>query len=84
VQSAGRFVSLKIDVDRKDLAKVADKYKVSVTPTLVVLDADGKVLDTVEYTTEPAKFAAELDKLGKKYGGGFKVKPAAKGAKHRA
>lgn len=72
IRSAGQVVPLKMDVDRKEVAPIAEKYKVSAIPALFVMDCDGKVLGTVEVTMSPAKFAADLDRIVKAHSGGAK------------
>ncbi len=74
IQAAGQAVPLKMDVDRKDVAPIAVKYKVSAIPALFVLDADGKVVGTVEITMTPAKFAAQLEGILKKHKPGLAKK----------
>ena len=43
IQTLGQFVSVKQDTD-KEGKKTGDKYKVSLLPTLMVLDANGKLI----------------------------------------
>ena len=75
ILAAGQAVPLKMDVDRKDVAPIAIKYKVSAIPALFVLDADGKVVATVETTLAPARFAAQLERILKKHMPGAAKKP---------
>jgi len=66
VQAVGQVVPLKLDVDRKEVAPIASKYSVSAIPAIFLLDANGKVIGKVE-ESEPAKFAAAVNKIVKKY-----------------
>ena len=65
IQAVGQVVPLKLDVDKKDVAPLAEKYGVSAIPAIIVMDQDGKVVDKIEFTTSPAKFASALDKIVK-------------------
>jgi thiol:disulfide interchange protein len=76
IQAAGQVVPLKMDVDKKNVAPIADKYKVSALPGLIVLDADGKLVGTVPYTTSPAAFATSLNRIVKAHSTGKKAPPA--------
>jgi hypothetical protein len=49
---------------------VAVKYGVGPLPALFVMNADGKVLGTIEFTNEPAKFNTRLQAVLNKYRGG--------------
>jgi hypothetical protein len=53
-------IPVKLNVDKPDVAKIATKYNVSAIPAIFVMNADGKVLGTVEFTSEPAQFNARL------------------------
>ena len=75
IQAAGQAVPLKLDVDRKDVAPIAIKYKVSAIPALFVLDADGKIVAAVETTLSPARFAAQLDGILRKHRAGSGRRP---------
>ena len=67
IQATGQVVPLKLDVDRKDVAPFAEKYKVSAIPALFLLDSTGKVVDTLEFTNSPKEFAARLKASVKKH-----------------
>jgi len=67
IQAVGQVVPLKLDVDRKEVAPIAAKYSVSAIPALFVIDADGKVIGTIEFTPEPAKFVSQLQRILSKH-----------------
>ena len=82
IQSVGQVVPLKLNVDRKEVGPLAEKYKVSVIPALLVLDADGKVQGKIDAST-PSAFAAALNGIVKAHpvahsGGGSGRKAARK------
>lgn len=79
IQAAGQVVPLKLDVDRREVGPIANKYSVSAIPAIFVLDAGGKVLGAIE-ASDPAAFASQLNRIVKKHKvGSSAVKPAAKG-----
>ncbi len=75
MQLAEQVVPLKLDVDRKEVGPIAEKYKVSAIPAVFVMDADGRVLGTIEFTPSPAGFAAELDRILKAHRPTTKQRP---------
>jgi len=81
IQAVGQAVPLKLDVDKKDVAPIAEKYGVSAIPALFVIDPTGKVIGKVELTLTPAKFASDLDRIIKSQSGGKSKPPPAKGKK---
>jgi thioredoxin-related protein len=68
IQAAGQVVPLKLDVDKKDVLPVAEKYGVSAIPAIFLMDATGKVVGKIEITTSPAQFASEIDRIVKASG----------------
>lgn len=66
IQVAGQVVPLKIDIDRKEVAPLVAKYKVSSIPAVFVMDANGKVVGTVEITMTPSNFASQVTGILKK------------------
>lgn len=67
IRLSEQVVPLKLDVDKKAVEPIATRYKVSLYPTILLLDATGKIVGKVEYTEDPAKFAADLNKVIKGY-----------------
>jgi hypothetical protein len=65
IQAAGQVVPLKLDVDKKDVAPVAEKYGVSAIPAIFLMDATGKVVGKIEFTTSPVQFASEINRIVK-------------------
>jgi len=63
-------IAVKLNVDKQDASKIATKYGVSAIPALFVMNADGKVLGTIDFIPEPAKFNARLQAILAKNGAG--------------
>ena len=59
-----KFVSVKIDVDHGEGPQIADKYGIQALPTLLFLDASGKVVRREEGLHEPGELLA----LGRRVG----------------
>jgi cytochrome oxidase Cu insertion factor (SCO1/SenC/PrrC family) len=69
-----------MDVDRKDVVPIAEKYKVTTIPAVFVMDAEGKVVGTIEFTPSPDKFASDLNRIIKSRRGADKGGSPAHGA----
>ena len=67
IRLSEQVVPVKLDVDKKEVAPQAEKYKISLIPAILLLDATGKVVGKVEFTDSPVKFAADLNKIIKGY-----------------
>jgi len=65
--SAGRFVAVKVDGDRRPELK--EKFDVSGYPTLVLLSADGKELGRVRGGVPYQLLIKALDEAAEKAGG---------------
>ena len=65
IQNLGQFVSVKQNVD-KEGKKTGDKYKVSLLPTLMVLDANGKVVLMTEGALDAKSLQQFLKDAAKK------------------
>jgi thioredoxin-related protein len=72
IQNLGQFVSVKQNVD-KEGKKTGSKYQVSLLPTLMVLDGNGKVILKVEGALDAKSLGQFLKDAAKK---GVKKKPA--------
>ena len=79
----GQVVPLKMDMDKKETAPIAEKYKIEATPTILFLDENGKVKGQFLGFKPPADFSKELIK----YAGVKAATPApnhpTKGPKHK-
>lgn len=51
-----KYVSFKLNVDNKKDSKIAQRYGVTVLPTLMILDADGNVLKQITGYHSPDEF----------------------------
>lgn len=56
----GQVVPLKMDVDKKDVAAIAEKYKVSVIPAIFFLDENGKIKSQFVGFKSPSDFSKDL------------------------
>jgi thiol:disulfide interchange protein len=65
IKSLSSFVTLKQNID-KEGKKAAMKYKVELLPTLMVLDANGKIVLMTEGGVDPTDLAAFLKEAKKK------------------
>ena len=57
---ASKFVPVKIDAGQSAGAKVAEKYKVQVVPTILFLNSSGKELSRFEGFKQPDEFTKEM------------------------
>ncbi|MBP7821367.1 MAG: thioredoxin family protein [Saprospiraceae bacterium] len=57
------FVAVKVDIDDFDGSTVAKKYNIKMLPTLVFINANGKVITRYEETFGPTKMLQILDEL---------------------
>lgn len=83
IQAAGQVVSLKLNIDHKDVAPIAEKYKVSAIPAVFVMDADGKVLGVIDTTPSPARFAADVERVINAHKSGGRNKHTANSSSHK-
>ncbi len=67
IQKLGQFVSVKQNID-KEGKKTGKKYKVSLLPTLMVLDGNGKVVLKTEGALDAKSLAMFLKDAAKKGG----------------
>lgn len=58
-----RLVPVTIDIDTTDMAALFDRYPVRVTPTTIVTDPQGVILQRVEGEISRLQFLEMLDKL---------------------
>ena len=74
IQKLGQFVSVKQNID-KEGKKTGKKYKVSLLPTLMVLDGNGKVVLKTEGALDAKRIASiaalRVAKLGTDFEYGF-------------
>ena len=56
-----QFTPVIIDIDNPDTKELVKYYKVSITPTTIILDSRGKVLDYVVGKIEKKKFLEMLN-----------------------
>jgi Thioredoxin-related protein len=63
---AKSFIPVKLDVGVSAAEKVAVKYKVEGTPTILFLDSKGKEVNRLVGYIEPAEFAKEMQSALKK------------------
>ena len=60
---ASKFIPVKIDAGQTAGAKVADKFKIDVVPTIIFLNSSGKELNRFVGFKEPDEFAKEMQKV---------------------
>lgn len=60
-----KFVSVKIDVDHGEGPQIADKYGIQALPTLLFVDATGRVVRKAEGLHEPGELLALGKRVGK-------------------
>jgi thioredoxin-related protein len=64
IKWAGQVVPVKINADKQP--KVLQKYKIEALPTIMFIDAKGKVIGQFLGFYPPADFIAQADKILKK------------------
>jgi len=57
-----KFIPLKIDIDNFDGYALKEHFDVSVLPTLLIFNEEGKVVERVEETLSPSKMTAVLER----------------------
>ena len=66
VNLANKLIPVKLDADKPEPAKVAQKYKVEGTPTILFVDPKGNKIHEVDGFLPADQFAAEMQKALKK------------------
>lgn len=57
-----KFIPIKIDIDNFDGYALKEHYDVSVLPTLLIFNEDGKVVERIEETLSPSKMTNVLNR----------------------
>jgi len=62
VNLANKLVPVKLDVGKAEPAKVAEKFKVEGTPTILFVDAKGAVIQKMDGFHPAGELVAEMQK----------------------
>ncbi len=57
------FISLKIDMEKKEGLELGKKYEVEAYPTMFVLDSDGQVIGKLRGARDLKTFMKEIKKI---------------------
>ena len=63
---ASKFIPVKLDCEKPEPIKVAEKYKVEAVPTIAFIGSDGKQVHSFVGFKAPTDFLAEMQKALKK------------------